>query len=105
MVSLQGWLHTFLTSDPADAWTQVQVPVLALFGGLDTQVDLEQNRPALEAALRRAGNDDVTVRVVEDANHLFQEASTAADDYASLTPELAPDVLDIIGGWLTRTLD
>lgn len=35
--------------------------VLALYGELDVQVDLEQNRPALEAALEEAGNEDVTV--------------------------------------------
>jgi uncharacterized protein len=60
-IQLEGfqspWFQFFLSYDPAEDWRQITVPVLALFGELDTQVDVEQNRPALEAVL--AGNKDV----------------------------------------------
>ena len=47
------------------------MPVLALFGGLDVQVDTDQNGPVLMAALEEAKNPDVTVKVFPDANDLF----------------------------------
>jgi uncharacterized protein len=64
MAAIQTWVLYFLTHNPADDWAQVTVPVLALFGELDVQVDLEQNRPALETALDQASNEDVTVMVL-----------------------------------------
>ncbi len=95
------WYQHFLTHDPAEDWAQVTVPVLALFGAKDAQVDAEQNRTALEAALRRAGNDDVTVVVLPTANHLFQDAQTGAfEEYAALAPEFVPGFLDTISQWL-----
>ncbi len=98
MNALRGWLYTFVTEDPSDAWANVRSPVLAVFGRLDTQVDLDQNRAPLEAAL--AGNGDVTVEVLEDANHLFQRAESAGDAYDELDPSLHPDLLAILASWL-----
>jgi dienelactone hydrolase len=98
MIALQGWLFTFLTEDPSDAWSGVDAPVLAVFGGLDTQVDLQQNRGPLEASL--AGNEDVTVRVIDDANHLFQRAETPGDAYDTLDTALHPDLLPMLTAWL-----
>lgn len=99
LVAVKGWLYTFLTEDPADAWEQVRVPVLAVFGGLDTQVDVGQNRQPMEAALARAGNDDVTVEVLPQANHLFLRADTAADAYDSLDPHVMPELLSLVTSW------
>ncbi len=68
------WFQNFLTYDVGQDWAKITVPVLALFGGLDVQVDADQNSPALKAALEKAKNPDVTVKVFPDANHLFQKA-------------------------------
>jgi hypothetical protein len=99
----QNWMHYFLTHDPAEDWVRVTVPVLALFGQLDTQVDVSQNRPALEAALKKAGNDDVTVVVFPTANHLFQDAKTGApSEYADLPTEFVPGFLETITDWVVN---
>ncbi len=100
MVALQGWLYTFVTESPSDAWSGVAAPVLAVFGGLDTQVAVTQNRGPLEAAL--STNDDVTVDVIADANHLFRQAATPGDAYASLDPELHSDILVLVSEWLSE---
>ena len=68
------WFQNFLTYDVGQDWAKTTVPVLALFGGLDVQVDADQNSPALKAALEKAKNPDVTMKVFPDANHLFQKA-------------------------------
>ena len=97
------WMRWFLSHDPAVDWARVTVPVLALFGGLDVQVDVEQNRAPLEAALAAAGNDDVTIVVFDDANHLFQRAVTGGpEEYLRLEMAFAPGFLQEISAWLAE---
>ncbi|MCC6804045.1 MAG: alpha/beta hydrolase [Anaerolineae bacterium] len=94
---------SFVNYDPATDWAQTAVPVLALFGGKDVQVDAEQNAPALEAALAEAGNADYEIVVFPNANHLFQEAGTGGvSEYGSLPGEFTPDFLPTIIDWITE---
>lgn len=80
--------------------------MLFRYPALGVQVDLEQNRPALEAALVQASNEDVTVVVFPDANHLFQQAETGApQEYATLEPEFLPGFLETISGWLLARVE
>jgi len=99
----QTWMREFLTHDPADDWQRIRVPVLAVFGELDTQVDAEQNLPAMEAALRRAGNRDIEMIVLPGANHTFQpHAQTGSPaEYETLAPELIPELLELIATWIS----
>lgn len=95
------WMRLFLAYDPRVDLRRVTAPVLALFGGLDVQVDVEHNRGPLEAALAEAGNDDVTVVVFPRANHLFQEAvSGGVDEYLTLEMAFLPGFLETISDWL-----
>ncbi|MGC9530164.1 MAG: alpha/beta hydrolase family protein [Candidatus Bipolaricaulaceae bacterium] len=106
LASLQSpWYQFYLAYDPSEDWAQVTVPVLAVFGGLDVQVDVEQNKQPLLAALAGAGNSDVTVVVLPDANHLFQPAVTGGvQEYATLPATFVPRLLPTIGDWiLART--
>jgi uncharacterized protein len=97
------WMHYFLRYDPAEAWSRVTVPVLAAFADRDVQVDVDQNRPPLEAALEAAGNADVTVMVFVEANHLFQWADTGhVDEYPELDMAFIPGFLEAISTWLAE---
>lgn len=99
MVYYRGWLHTFVTHDPADDWGRIDQPVLALFGGRDMQVDASLNRPALEAAL--TGHPDATIKTLETANHLFQEAVTGAPaEYATLPDAFVDGLSLMIADWI-----
>jgi pimeloyl-ACP methyl ester carboxylesterase len=96
---LDPWMRFFLAYDPAPALTQLDVPVLAVFGGLDLQVSAEDNAPAAEAAL--AGNPDATVVVVEGVNHLFQSATTGAvSEYQTLDEPFEPETTNPIVDWI-----
>lgn len=96
-----GWFKSFIEYDPAPDWAQITVPVLAIFGGKDVQVDAEQNVSALEAALEEAGNTDFEIVILPDANHLFQAAETGGlSEYGSLPAEFTPDLIPTILGWL-----
>ncbi|MCC7209275.1 MAG: alpha/beta fold hydrolase [Anaerolineae bacterium] len=95
------WFASFLEYDPAVDWARTTVPVLGVFGGKDVQVDPEQNAPALRAALEAAGNADVEIVVIEDANHLFQKADTGGvDEYMALPAEFTPEFLPTVSDWI-----
>lgn len=97
------WFATLMAYDPAPDWAQTTVPVLAVFGGLDVQVEAAQNADPIEAALAEGGNEDVTVVTLDDANHLFQAAETGAlEEYDLLALEFTPDLLPLLTDWLTE---
>ena len=100
------WFAYFLLYDPGAYWQQVTVPVLALFGDLDVQVDVNQNMPAMQTALETAGNADVTFISFPTANHLFQEADSGSpDEYGTLEQTFIPDFLPTITDWLLERVD
>jgi len=93
------WYRYFLAYDPAVALRQVRVPVLALFGELDVQVTVAQNRDPMAEAL--SGDPDVTIEVFPKANHLFQQATTGSPaEYATLDKAFVPGFLDTIADWI-----
>ncbi|MEM8963267.1 MAG: alpha/beta fold hydrolase [Acidobacteriota bacterium] len=99
--TLSPWFRFFTDYDPRTALRNVDVPVLALWGGRDLQVDARQSLAEVGKALFEAGNLDVTLRTFPKANHLFQTATTGAvTEYATIEETMDPDVLDAIGFWI-----
>jgi alpha-beta hydrolase superfamily lysophospholipase len=64
-----AWWRTTMAFDPMVAWSQVKVPVLALWGDLDRNVPVEESRMLLESALERAGNHSATLGILRHADH------------------------------------
>jgi hypothetical protein len=57
----------------------------------------------MEAALQKAGNKDVTVKVFPLANHLFIPAlSGSVEEYPLLPKVFAPTFLDTLSAWMTK---
>ncbi len=99
--ALNPWMCYFLTFDPRPALTAIKVPVLALNGELDVQVDVDQNLTAIAAALEKGGNRNVTVHRLPNHNHLFQRAKTGlVNEYATIEETISPEVLDLIRDWV-----
>ena len=95
------WFKSFIEYDPGRDLQEVTIPVLALFGGLDTQVPEQMNQKAVEAALEAAGNPNHATIVFPQANHLFQSAVTGEiSEYATLDKEFTPGFLDAISDWI-----
>lgn len=95
------WFRYFLRYDPTPALEAVRVPVLAVNGELDVQVTPERNLAAIEAALVRAGNPDVTIRELPGLNHLFQTATTGSTlEYAQIDETMSPQVLELVAAWI-----
>jgi len=99
--SLRPWLRYLLRFDPAPYLRALEVPLLALNGGLDVQVPAAQNLAAIRAAL--ADHPDATVIELPGLNHLFQTARTGAlGEYRDIEETMAPLALKTISGWIQQ---
>lgn len=95
------WFSYFLRHDPVPVLRQVDVPVLALYGSKDLQVPPAQNAAPMRAALEESPSDDVTVRVIDGLNHLFQPAETGLpNEYAQIETTMAPEALQTVTEWI-----
>jgi pimeloyl-ACP methyl ester carboxylesterase len=100
---LTPWFRHFLDYDPRPALRKVSCPVLALNGEKDVQVPAEVNLKAIAAALKEAGNKDVTTVQLPNLNHLFQTCKTGSvTEYAAIEETLAPVALETIANWITK---
>ncbi|MBL0157256.1 MAG: alpha/beta fold hydrolase [Bryobacterales bacterium] len=101
--ALTPWSRYFMLYDPGPTLEKVKCPVLALNGEKDLQVLPEQNLPALEAALRRGGNKDVTIVRLPGLNHLFQTAKTGQPtEYGQIEETMSPTMLEPLAKWIRR---
>ncbi len=101
MTFTSPWFRYFLAYDPAPALAAVKCPVLALFGAKDMQVAAKQNLPVMEQAFKQGGNRDATLKIIPEANHLFQQAKTGSpSEYASLAKGFVPGFLETISSWI-----
>lgn len=98
------WMRYLLSYDPIPALRGMRCEVLALFGGKDLQVDPEQNRPPLEAAL--AGRErPAEIVTLPGHNHLFQRTRTGRpSEYVSIEETFSDAALAQIDNWLGRVL-
>jgi pimeloyl-ACP methyl ester carboxylesterase len=94
-----NWEHV-LSFDPQPVLQRLKVPVLALYAELDRVVDAGMNRPRLEAALRLAQNQDVTVQVLPGANHNFLEATTGGPGEVSALRAFVGSYFDTRVAWI-----
>ncbi len=100
-----AWMRYFVMSDPATYFGSIQCPVLALNGEKDSQVMAEKNIPAIREGLEKAGNNQVTARVLPGLNHLFQPCDTGLPaEYGKIEWTFDQDALDLIASWLLKVL-
>ncbi len=93
-------LTSFLYYDPSSDYERLQVPVLSLFGGLDFQVTIDQNKDRMENALLKSGTDYHFI-TFEKANHFFQKATTGSrNEYGTLEKKFVDNFLDEISNWI-----
>lgn len=95
------YLQYFLSLDMRPLLSKVTVPVLALNGTKDTQVDYKGNLDALRAGLPM--NKATQIKALEGLNHLFQHCSTGdTSEYVEIEETIAPEVLqDVVDFVLT----
>lgn len=97
------WLLEFIRIEPKAYLEKTTCPILVLNGSKDVQVLPEVNLPEIEKALSASGNTDVTIKELENLNHLFQTAETGnVDEYKTIEETFAPSALQLIADWINE---
>lgn len=90
------WTRWFIAHDPQPALATLRIPVLAIYGGKDTQVPAGQNATALREILPTAG-----IVVLSGLNHLMQPATTGLPaEYQGIETTFDPAALTAIVDWV-----
>jgi uncharacterized protein len=96
-----NWWKFFLVHDPAKDLEKLSIPVLALNGEKDIQVDPKINLSAIEAALKKSKSANYKTMELPGLNHLFQHCTKCTlQEYAELEETFSPEALKIIGDWI-----
>lgn len=101
---LWQWLRLNMLHDPLPALRKVDVPVLALFGGADTNVVAGINEPLMRGALEEAGNDDYELVVLARANHGLRLVADGTPVPPHRATGFAPERWKTVRDWLDRHL-
>ena len=95
------WFRYFVAYDPIPTLEKLTCPVLAVNGENDIQVPSNENLTAIEKAVKKGGNNNVTCIAFPGLNHLFQECSTCSiEEYGALEQTFSPKALDKITRWI-----
>ena len=101
------WFRSFLNYMPLPVAQKVSCPVLILHGDKDAHVPVDHAH-MLAKAMRISGNNDVTVKIFTNYNHLFlEDPDGSISGYKDLLPhtnKLSEDVLNTISEWLSKRL-
>ena len=96
------YLKYFLALNVSSVLGNIKVPVMALNGSKDTQVESTRNLGALRAGLR--GGSHNVIEEKAGLNHLFQHCRTGeVAEYKAIEETFSPEVLDEIAAWVTST--
>ena len=97
------WFRHFLKNNPLTYLQKLSIPVLAINGENDTQVNSQTNLLKIEDALKKANNQHYTIKSYPHLNHLFQESTTGEiDEYGKIEQTMSPEVLTYITDWIKK---
>ncbi|HXS55232.1 MAG TPA: alpha/beta hydrolase [Hanamia sp.] len=100
------WMINFLKYNPVPTLEKVKCPVLALDGEKDLQVPPKENLSAIQAALEKSGNKNVTIKLFPNLNHLFQDSKTGLPgEYSEIEETFSPVALDEITKWIKKQVE
>jgi pimeloyl-ACP methyl ester carboxylesterase len=93
--------------DPMQVIEKTTIPVLAVFGEMDTQIDPFQGAQVYRHALMRAGNPNFRIELIPGADHNIILSETGCLEERENRPRsewsnYAPQYLDILEEWLTE---
>lgn len=98
---LTPWLRSYANINPADYFSKIKCPVLALNGTKDIAVNWQVNLTGISKALDQGGNKQYKVVPLDGLNHLFQKANTGSEtEYAQISESVNPITLTIVSHWI-----
>ncbi|MCF2949085.1 lysophospholipase [Paraglaciecola aquimarina] len=95
------WGQSFTSYQPAEILKQLNMPLLAINGDLDIQVNGQANLAGIQKIMTKSQNKDVTITLLPGLNHLFQKAKTGhVIEYAQINETINKVALDTLSQWL-----
>ena len=98
------WTRPNVDFDPVPFLEKVKCPVIAFFGGKDPLVPPAGNAEVMEGALKKAGNQDLTIKVLPGVNHNFQLPYMGTYGYQS-SGKTPPGYYDVMIPWLKKRVN
>ncbi len=98
------WTRPNVDFDPVPVLEKVQCPVLAFFGEKDVLVPPAGNVAIMEAALKKAGNKDVTIKILPGVNHNFEVPGMGVYGFQS-SGKVPPGYYDVMMEWLKKRVN
>ncbi len=100
-IFVSPWWKFFMTYPSVNDFSHLKIPVLALNGEKDIQVECKSNLDLINKTLTAADNTHFETRAIPGLNHLFQHCHTCLSaEYAQLEETFAPEALQVMGDWL-----
>ena len=100
------WFRYFLKTNTSDYLKRLTIPILAINGANDTQVNYKANLNGIEQALKEANNKHYTIKSYPHLNHLFQESTTGeVDEYGKIEQTMSPSILSDIANWIKQQVE
>lgn len=97
------WMATLLKQDPEKYITGLNIPVLALYGSKDLQVNAKTHSSLLKKLLPEHIRPYSQVSTMQALNHLFQPAESGLpEEYAKIETSLSLDIVHFIEKWLAK---
>lgn len=97
------WFRYFISFSPEQFLSKIQIPVLAINGDKDQQVESTGNLGKIETVLKTNGNNKVEIHEMPDMNHLFQTTTTGnISEYGDLEETFNPQVMRIMKDWILQ---
>ncbi len=98
---ISPWMLYFIRFDPATTLEKVKCPVLAIDGEKDLQVPAKASLEAIDKAIKKGGNKQVTIKEFTGLNHLFQECKTGLpSEYINIDQTFSPLAMEEISRWI-----
>ena len=99
-----NWTRPNLDFDPVPFLEKVRCPVIAFFGEKDVLVPPDGNVAIMEAALKKNGNKDVTIKVLPGVNHNFELPGMGTYGFQS-SGKTPPGYYDVMIPWLKKRVN
>lgn len=95
--------RSLLLFDPQPYLAELQVPLLAVYGGLDTQVDAAENAAALDQLINEDQRMQTRIVTLENLNHLLQPADTGLPtEYPLIETTIDGTALALTEDWIRQ---
>ncbi len=101
-----NWMRFFMNYEPYKDLEKIRIPILALNGDKDLQVDIEQNFYTTKAILEKQSVKNSKAVLLEGLNHLFQESETGLPmEYGQIEQTFSTEALEVIKDWILKVVE